>query len=200
MERETKECSEFAYEALRDARDTIRATDFKANALLVVLAIAGASVDKIAGAERYLLAHSVGCGNTTWLAFGSLGAFAWLVALGGTCLVLAGKYNPIGRIKKAQHATGIFFGARAFPMSIWWLPFLPLSTPASLSSHQKAMELDEEAVRREVYFEHLKLIYIRDTKSLRLRASFLAGFASFFILCTVWICAVFAGYGAPAGS
>ncbi len=192
-----QETTEFAYEAMRDSRDTIRAIDFKANALLVVLAIVGANIEKLAGAERFLFARAGEFVCQVLLTAGTAGALAWLISLLASCMILVGKYDPIGLVVDREGASGVFFSAASFPMSIWRFPLWPRSMPASLAMHCEAMTLSDSAILREICFEHLKLTYIRQAKSIRLRSAFTAGFVSFLLLAIMWIGAIFAGFNTP---
>lgn len=191
-----KETGEFAFEALRDSRDTIRALDFKANALLVVLAIVGTSFDKIATAESYMASHTSGLATTAFWLAGALGAASWTISLAAACLVLAGKYNPANHIRDANSATGAFYLPAAFPMSAWVFPLWPQVQATSLEQHIAALPSTEAEIRREACFEHLKLAYIRETKSVRIRVAFLFGFVGLVLLCAIWTTAALSGMNA----
>lgn len=190
----TPQSLEFVYEALKDTRDTIRAIDFKANALLVALAIVIASTDKIAQLTYFLNNRSEAWVHVPWTTLAILGSGAWLASLAFTFLVLIGIYNPVPFVKGVGGATGAFYGARAFRMrlwhALWWAP-----VAADLDSHEAAIPKGEEEIFREVCFEHLKLVYIRDRKALRLKFASWLGFASLVILCMLWALAALHGYG-----
>lgn len=185
LEEAIRDSTDFAYEAMHDARDTIRAIDFKANALLVILAIAGTNVDKIAGAESVLLTHTRSHAHSVWLVIGIVAGILWLLSFGAACLILAGRYNPAKLVSHQGGATGILFSPTAFQMPTW-SALWPQTDPASLARHSEMMTLTPEEVNREICFEHLKLVYIRNAKALRFRMAIALAFASFLLFCIVW--------------
>jgi hypothetical protein len=181
---------DFAYEAMRDARDTIRAIDFKANALLVVLAIAGTSVDKIANAERYLLAHSISWTRFSWEMLGIAAAAAWIVSITCTCCVLASRHGPLTRIHDRGGAKGVLFQPRATSQG----------EAFSLEEHIKTMALPEQLVHRELCYEHLKLVAIRQTKTRFFRVAIWTGVIGVVALGVILVAGVLSGSLGSTGS
>ena len=185
---------EFAYEAMRDCRDTIRAIDFKANALLVVLAIFATNIDKVASAERDLIHHGTNASSTIWIIAGVASAGLWLWSFIAACLVLTGSYNPATHIKERSDVTGVFFAPDRFPArSNLWLLW-PEQASTSLTDHEAAMDLPPDAILREVWFEHLKLVFIRDLKFIRIRVAYLTGVGSAVLIALLWVTASLNGY------
>jgi hypothetical protein len=197
MENNTSAVLDFAYEAMRDSRDTIRAIDFKANALLVVLAIFATNIDKVAGATRELTLHSAHLDHALWVIVAIGGAALWLLSFFAACLVLSGNYNPVAQIRETSDVTGIFFAAGKFAtQSNRWLLW-PRRARASLTDHEAAMHLRPDAILREVWFEHLKLVCIRDLKAIRIRVAYLSGACSAVLIAILWVAASLNGYHPP---
>ena len=167
--------SQFLYESIRDIQSTIRALDVKTNYLMVMLIIPIVKLASIFSICHYLWNASfvifvipVTCFCLSWM-LAITSAFRALVAIG----------NPVTHIAGVP-PRGYFYAGRLF--SLKWVDVFfnrPNLSKFDFRQHlADAPQLDSDIIK-ELVFEQMKLVFIRDIKMLRSRTAY------FFT--TIWI-------------
>lgn len=168
--------SGFLYEAIKDAQGTIRALDFKANALLVTMALFVTNLSRFLDAVD---ASRTKRPELAWIVVGLalLGIVTWLVAVTSAFLALRSRVDPAHHISVKGCAKGTFYDA----------------SPGDVSVTRRVTELpgDEDAAVCELAYEHMKLAYIRGLKVHHTNGAFDFGFATLLILLAIWLFSVF---------
>lgn len=163
---------EFVLEAIRDIQATIRAIDVKVAALLVGLLAPLGSTNRIFAHLTHFGLQSPRC---LFLLFVILFVLMWLFALISLVRAIGAIDNPREHILNADSFKGAFYGGGLFPNLGWVDVFLNRGVVKATKDPQSFLLLvpkTKEQIERELVFEQLKLIYIRDVKLLRLRWGF----------------------------
>lgn len=162
---------EFAIAAVTEAQATIRALDVKLAALLVAVLAPITLLSSIA--ECFAGIYSQWGG---FLVGSALIGFSLCWALAILCYLLAigAISSPSNHILNGVICTGSLYGPGLFTFS----PIDAILNRRSVISkvdpvkHIQSMPATPTDIEREMAFEHLKLIYIRDIKLLRLQWGF----------------------------
>lgn len=189
----------FLYESIKDAQSTIRQLDTKSNAMLVVLTLILVNINHIAAATRYLINHEEF--SWIWQSLSGLCALAWLLAVACSCRVLNASLNPARFVQTYGKAHGTFFSAGNFVtipiLSLLFGNAKPRDIPI-LDDHKNTIPRTSENILNELTFEQMKIVYIRDVKSMRLRWGFVFGSAVLLISAFLWVFGLAAGADAGA--
>jgi hypothetical protein len=161
----------FLYEAIKDAQGTIRAIDFKANALLVTMALIITNIQHFVDAVHHIGARSDALPLLAVLLAG-VAVVMWLTAVTSAFLALRGR-SDAGKKLQADGATGAF----------WDGP----DGAVSVTQRMNAIPTTEECAARELAFEHLKLASIRRAKTACTNLAFETGFITLVILMVLWV-------------
>lgn len=179
--------STYIISAINDTQSTIRAIDTKTTALLAALLIPFSSIGKI---YSYFLAIP-NCFLTLFLS--SLFVIFWLLALTTSIRTLASIDSPSAHISECDNINGSFYSAGIFDLREADAFINLKQTVSSLSFADFINKYPSkiEDIIKELAFEHMKLIYIRDIKNHRLHSSiqisilwFITGLFTFLIVKT----------------
>lgn len=161
----TEQARMFLSAAIEDQRDVIRATDGKADFLLVVLALPFAGVDVVAHAV--CKAATLSFWGISALLPAAIGGTLWFLAFLSAIYVIAPIVNPSKHVEKgAANVHGYFFAARYYACR--WRRKTPAIT---VTDHVESLSVDDATLDAELAFEHLKLGYIAAHKLRWLRVT-----------------------------
>ncbi len=155
--------TEFILNAANDTQGTIRAIDVKVGALLTGLLIPITFLGRI---WNHLIHLSETTSPVIAMTIGSTFLIMWLLAVLMLVRTLSAIDNPASHIHKPDDCIGSFYGGGLFTLG-------PLDTIFNRKSIRSTKSLQEflgeypastQEINRELAFEHLKLIYIRDIK------------------------------------
>ncbi len=189
-----EELSAFLYASIADIQSTIRATDTKVAALLVVLIIPVTHLDDIYKVCKKLCDHP-GCRivQDFILAGAVIFALSWILAFFASARTLMGVYNPARQVSgKTPH--GSFYSGGLFRFSFLDI-FINLQrrSKTTLESHITNFPKVNAELVAELTFEQMKLAYIRDVKGFRQTAAFACAIAWIIFGACGWMCALFLG-------
>lgn len=153
--------------AINDSQAIIRATDTKAAALLAALIIPISSIDKI---FSYFVKLS-SCSLTLFL--GSLFTLFWLLAFYTVIKAISSIDNPSQHINDSDSAKGSFHLGGLFKLGErdLFTNSNKLTSTKNLNIVMDDYPSDIVSIVKELSFEHMKLVYIREIKTHRLLAS-----------------------------
>lgn len=161
--------TEFLYKSIEDNQNVIRAIDIKLGILLVAAAV---PIPILSGFHFPIAKSSL----TQFLSFVTL-AF-WIASVAFAWLGITGIRNPKDHIDLGeQKISGIFFGEALYQFS-WYHSFWStrsVFSKISLPQQLAVLPNDYDCVVKELLYEQMKLIYIRDLKMLRQRWAFVCG-------------------------
>lgn len=177
----------FLMSSIKDMQDTIRAIDFKANALLVTLAVLLGAFDKVVQFSRALLGvtqgalHNISAVSIILMAVGLLFSF-WLALL-----TLCGNYNAPNHVEVVEaKANNAFFIGGNYDFNLRGLfwhghPHHKSKEKPRVAKQEACLPNSVRAETTVLVYEQLKLAYIRDLKVKRVNtAIYCAGFALLF--------------------
>lgn len=154
---------EFLHSAIQDTQQNIRAIDFKIGALLAGLIVPFPQIREI---FKYLTI------NEFWWQHASAAIIfvMWLITVLILLLALSAIDNPSKHISDNTNQKGLYFGGGLFNfklLNIFWRT----NNFATKSVRDYKNEIEDTSldISKELAYEHLKLIYIRDLKIFRLR-------------------------------
>jgi hypothetical protein len=163
--------SEFVVAAVAEAQATIRAIDVKVAALLVA-----------ALAPVPLLASIGECFSGIYKEWGGLliGAtlivfcVSWMLAIICYAMAIGAISSPSAHVRNAETRSGALYGPGIYKLSALdaLINRSGVKSNTEPTAHLLNMPNTPDDIERELAFEHLKLIYIRDIKILRLRWGF----------------------------
>lgn len=162
---------EFVIAAVADAQATIRGLDVKLAALLVAVLVPIPLLSSIAECFAGIYSRWSGVLVGSALIVFSL---CWALAILCYARAIGAISSPSRHILNGTNFIGSFYGPGQFT-------FLPIDAILNRSSvisktdpttHVQTMPDTPDDIERELAFEHLKLIYIRDIKLLRLQWGF----------------------------
>lgn len=162
---------EFIIAAIAEAQATIRALDVKLAALLIAALTPIPMLSSIAECFAGIYSRWGGFFVGAALVVFSL---CWALAILCYARAIGAISSPSAHILNGASFTGSLYGPGLFSFS----PIDAILNRTSVLSkadpiaHIQAMPATPEDVERELAFEHLKLIYIRDIKLLRLQWGF----------------------------
>jgi hypothetical protein len=192
----------FLLEAIKDAQGVIRALDFKANALLVVMTLLLANANKVAAAAGFL-ARRHDC-------LGNVAVFASVVAIAtGSCtawfavLTLTAQFDPRSAVDtsgfEGKGFLGSFFAGGYFAFEA--LPFafgkFKPRVSAPLGTYVGRLPGSTAEIVVALAYEELKVASIRDSKAKAIRMAYALGVATLAIVAAVWLCGIMFGSDLP---
>lgn len=159
----------FMLAVVSDIQATIRAIDVKAGALLTALLLPLASLGKI---WNHLTAISASFHDVVGIIFGSLFFLLWLCVLFILVKIISPLDNPSCHVNNTNSCAGIFYSGHLYSgrFSFTDCLFNGRSIFASKSTSEFLGELpaSDDLLIKELAFEQMKLVYIRDIKLFRL--------------------------------
>ncbi len=154
---------EFLHSAIQDTQQNIRALDFKIGALLAGCIVPFPQIREI---FKFLTANEL-----WWQQIVATVILAiWLLTVIILLSALSAIDNPSKHISDNIQQKGIYFGAGLFKfktLNIFWRT--NNFAVKSVQDYKDEIEDTTLDITKELAFEHLKLIYIRDLKIFRLR-------------------------------
>jgi len=137
---------DFLHSAIQDTQQNIRAIDFKIGALLAGCIVPFPQIREI-------------------FKFLTLNEYWWQHALAAVAID-----NPSKHIADNVNQKGLYFGGGLFKFNLFNLFWRTKSfATKSVQSYKNEIEDSSLDISKELAYEHLKLIYIRDLKIFRLR-------------------------------
>lgn len=166
-EKDAEAQTEFLLAAIEDARDVIRAIDTKVAALFFGLSIPLSKLNSIWAISQSGLERTSGIAHLAVAVLIALFSLAWLVSLYASLQTLLHIDDPSAHVA-GEKPTGIFYSAGIFRAS--WRDALfsrRQSVRVEFSRFFGALPSTQEAARKELAFELLKLVYVRTLKMKR---------------------------------
>lgn len=161
----------FLYASISDVVDTIRAIDNKLIALIVVLILPLTQIDVLVAAygQVFTISPTVG-----WvLLFLSISSWVISAYFSGVGILSVG--NPMHFVLNDKNAKGIFYGVSQNDFSKSVIAFGgKQGTLVSLSAVLESHKLGDKQIFKELVFEKMKLVCIRDLKIIRQRLALLS--------------------------
>jgi len=163
--------SHFLYASIADIQATIRAMDFKANVLLLVLFVPISRITDIAPLFHHLERERFG--RMSWVAIivaaGVL--FFWMVSLILTLWYVSAVHDPSTHVSGKKPA-GTFYSPTLFNVRLWNIESARYASTQSLDDHLEQLPRTEEDICRELAFEQMKLVYIRSRKMALIKSGY----------------------------
>lgn len=163
--------NEFIIAAIEDSQATIRAVDVKVGVLLVGLLAPFSNLGRILAHVTHLIETTI-----PLIAYGFPAAFFlfWMLALTSLVMSISAIDNPAKHIASSSKFKGSFYGGGLYKFS-----FLDsiinrdtVKAEKDTSEFSKSIPSSEKEIESELIFEHMKIIYIREIKLLRLKYSY----------------------------
>jgi len=154
---------DFLHSAIQDTQQNIRAIDFKIGALLAGCIVPFPQIREI---FKFLTL------NEYWWqhALAAVIFAIWLVTVLILLSALSAIDNPSKHIADNVNQKGLYFGGGLFKFNLFNLFWRTKSfATKSVQSYKNEIEDSSLDISKELAYEHLKLIYIRDLKIFRLR-------------------------------
>lgn len=149
----------FLYKSIEDTQSTIRAVDIKASFMFVVVFLPITALKNILTVGNGLITISH---NYWWIITPTI--VLWTISLYFLFKTIVSISNPAEKID-GEKPNGLFYGASLFSLSkIDYFFNFPIKSKKHISDYVKIMPTNEEELVRELIFEKMKLIYIRDIK------------------------------------
>jgi len=154
---------EFLHSAIQDTQQNIRAIDFKIGALLAGCIVPFPQIREI---FKFLTA------NELWWqqALATIILAIWLLTVIILLLALSVIDSPSKHINDSTDQKGLYFNAGLFKFNLFNIFWRTDNfSKKSVQDYKNEIEDTTLDISKELAFEHLKLIYIRDLKIFRLR-------------------------------
>jgi len=150
---------EFLYKSIEDTQSTIRAVDIKVGFMFVVIFLPITAMSNILTVGNGLITIS----HCYWWII-TLITVLWGISLYLLFKTIVSISNPSERID-GEKPNGMFYGASLFSLSKADCFFnLPIKSAKNITDYANKMPTSEEELYKELIFEKMKLIYIRDIK------------------------------------
>lgn len=165
----------FIYSSLADIQSTIRVIDAKIAIIIGVLALPFANLGKIyANLDSLYRTVDFGPGQWSYWLLLFLFCASWLLAFVAAIRAIMGINNPALHVKLNNKPSGNFYGSGLYDTGFADV-FITrkIKSKQSLESYIQTFPDDFDNIRSELVFEHMKLVYIREIKSIRLRWTYL---------------------------
>lgn len=159
----------FVQTAITDTQATIRAIDVKVGALLVLVLAPFANISRVFGHI-----DNVCCSRTPKLLFVTLAVLfftSWLLALISLVRAIAAIDNPAAHINSSGTLTGSFYGGGLYKLDLRDIFYNRAKVKARKDLPTFSIDVpdDPTKIENEMVFEHMKVVYIREMKLLRLK-------------------------------
>jgi hypothetical protein len=158
----------FIQSAMKDVQATIRAIDTKVAALLVLLLLPFAKIDRI-------FAHidRLHCSQPKYLFLPLSIAFlgAWLISLISLVRAIGALDNPASHIPNSHKQKGTYYGGGIFNFCILdaFINRKSVKAHRDAAAFLKDIPQSVEDIELELVYDFMKTVYIRDLKANRLR-------------------------------
>lgn len=169
--------TEFLTAAIEDTQDVIRVIDTKVGALFFGLSIPLSKLEAIWLISKQVLEGAAGIGSGVVWALLGIFTVTWGISLLVSLRAIFHVDNPAEHIV-GDKPPGTFYNAGLFRVS-WWDTFFPrrLRSRVNFAAFCANLPQSREAVRKELSFELMKLVYIRTIKMKRTRLAFYSFYA-----------------------
>lgn len=177
----------FLYAAIADAQGTIRATDPKIAALMVILSIPLTKLGSIYRDCHDLIRNENACVSYMAFLLTIIFGFLWVLSYWSALRALNPVDNPTDHIDGSK-PTGVFYSGGLFQPGFWAASFKCFTRSKQQIQHQlDQIPNSSEDLVKELTFEHMKLVYIRTIKMKRLGYAFDFGRAWILIGGILWL-------------
>ncbi len=160
----------FILVAINDAQATIRAIDVKVGALLAGLLLPLSSIGKI---WTHVFHISVISNQYIAIFVGLTFLIFWLLAVYSLIRTLSAIDNPANHIVNSVNCKGSFYGGGLYDFG--WMDTLLnrsiIKANKDVATFSQSYPNCEDGLVSELTFEHMKLVYIRELKLFRFKAS-----------------------------
>jgi hypothetical protein len=191
----------YLFEAIKDTQGIIRALDFKANALLVVMTLLLANANKAAAAAGFLLRRHE-CIGYIAAAFGIVAIISGAISAWFAVLTLGAQFDPrsavnVGATEKPF--LGSFFAGGYFTFKT--LPFIfgrfIVRAQTSLDTYLSKIPESSSAMVDSLAYEQLKVASIRDSKAKSIGIAYSFGVLSLALVAVIWLSGIMMGSDLP---
>lgn len=165
----------YLYASIVDIQSTIRVIDTKIAIVLGVLVFPLTNLGKIY-VNFAKLYKTTDCGNGQWLLWILVCAFyiTWLLAFVASVRAIMAIHNPVLHINGSNFPNGTFYNGCQFKTNLFDVYFTrKIKSSSTLDNYLTTFPKNIEEIKAELCFEQMKLTYIRDIKSIRLKWAYL---------------------------
>lgn len=152
-----------------DIQATIRAVDVKAGALLTALLLPLASLGKI---WNHLAAISASFHDVVGIMFGLLFFLLWLCVLFILVKIISPLDNPSCHVENTNSCAGVFYSGHLYSGKFSFTDYFfnggSICASKNTSGFLEELPVSDDFLIKELAFEQMKLVYIRDIKLFRL--------------------------------
>lgn len=167
----------YIYNSITDIQGTIRAIDTKLNYLLAILLVPLTKLNSIYDISYLAYKKALSYYVLDYLALFILAAFvlSWAFAFVLAIRGIIGIDNPFNHVSGAK-PKGTFYGGYLYSTTFYeTLCNRNIQPACKLDEHLSTIPVSTDAIRNELTFEQMKLIYIRTIKMARHRCAFIFG-------------------------
>ncbi|KHT63723.1 hypothetical protein RJ45_10250 [Photobacterium gaetbulicola] len=161
----------FIKESIYDIQSTIRVIDTKVGVVFLILLAPLSNIGKIANHCVAMLSKTpVLISFTLLLGF----LFFWASALYLAARVISAIDNPSDHIDMSGHTvTGVYYSGGLYNATFRdvWFNTLRSQSKLSFNNHLENFPADYQQIEKELVYEQMKLVYIREVKFSRLNSS-----------------------------
>ena len=165
----------YLYASITDIQSTIRVIDTKIAVVIGIIILPFTNLGKIY--LNFAKVHKiVDCGNGQWLFWLLVGLFyvTWLAAFTAAIRAIMAIHNPARHVTSDKLPLGTFHNSGLYVVRMFDV-FLTrkIKSKLSLKEYIETLPVSIDGIIEELAFEQMKLVYIRDMKSIRLRWAYL---------------------------
>ena len=164
----------FLYAAISDLQSTIRAVDTKLTVFCVLLFLPFTNIDKILPVYTCLFdASDNSCMWFLKLLVVSLSLIFWTISILSAIFGLSAIDNPFKKVTQMSNANGCFYRGGLIQLGLLQaiLPFNNKMISLTLENALQNLPESHADMIKELQFEQLKMVYIRELKFARLKYS-----------------------------
>jgi len=165
----------YFYSSITDIQSTIRVIDTKVAVVIGVLVLPFTNLGKI-----YLnfaqLYNNTYCGSRQWMLWLLISIFflSWLLAFIASVRAIMSIHNPVLHVKYENIPGGTFYNGNQFKPNLIDVYFTrKIKSKCKLEDYVSLTPKSIDEIKTELCFEQMKLAYIRDIKSIRLKWSYI---------------------------
>lgn len=176
----------FLIASIGDIQNTIRALDAKIIAIFVIILLPFTQIDLLICIYSHLINDYFYWGRVLLFLF----VISWLISITFSFLCILSIDNPKQIITNDCEAKGVFYGSNLFSFSFKNIMFnSPLISKPSLN--QYLTDFSDNNIMKELIFEQMKLVFIRDLKTKRQKITLISAFFSLCIIFFSWLIFIF---------
>lgn len=181
---------EFIYDSIHDIQSTIRAIDTKVAALLVILSIPLTNVGTIINDLNKFLSKDYGVFK--WILILTF-AVSWVVSLIAAARAISAIDKPSNHVVNSKKLRNTYYGGGLYKMEFLDVFFNRDSLKAfkDVDSYYDDFPEQDLDIAKELIFEQMKLVYIRDIKICRFNFSIQATYLAFALGLTIYLVSKF---------